>query len=161
MAKELVRLLAENERLTTNLTAVRTELAVLQSQHAKTVELLAHATEKAVELTARVAELERENKHVKAGAGSRTNKVRNLRKALRQFMRSKEAHIEEMLTELGDRRRLLQEVGRQRKANARLRELLRQARDQLRIGHVRHNRDGSYTAAANPLEAAIEKELGQ
>ena len=54
-----------NTRLQATLTAVRTELATLQASHSKNVELLAHATEKAVELTSenqRLRELLRECK---------------------------------------------------------------------------------------------------
>ena len=59
---ELLALLRTPE-LQATLTAVRTELATLQASHSKNVELLAHATEKAVELTSeneRLRELLRE-----------------------------------------------------------------------------------------------------
>ena len=56
-------LIARAPELQATLTAVRTELATLQATHQRNVELLAHATEKAVELTAdnaRLRELLRE-----------------------------------------------------------------------------------------------------
>ncbi len=50
-------LIARAPELQATLTAVRTELATLQATHQRNVELLAHATEKAVELTATNARL--------------------------------------------------------------------------------------------------------
>lgn len=86
-----------------------------ERQRNQVAELQAELRAKLDAAQSRIAELERFSKHIGDGAKARTAKVANLRRALRQFMRAKEAHVAEMLAELGDRRRLLQEVGRTRK----------------------------------------------